>query len=189
MRAPLLFVFVVFLAIVAPQEASAQQVADAGSALVPAVSDILGPVAPSPDTDFVGFVKAAHELINSKEWGKLLFFGVTLLVWLSRKFFDDRIPWLASPLAAIAKTFLLAFTAVLATSWPAGGKPHMQDVFTALQVGFAAAGGWGVLKALLEAAATRWAWAKKALEVLLPNVPPSITSSTFITEPLPPGAK
>lgn len=122
--------------------------------------DVIGPALPSPDSDFISFLKTAHTFIMAKEWGKLIFFGVTLLVWLSRKFFEKRVPLLASPVAAIIKTFLLAFTGMLATTWPAGGKPTGMDVMTAVQVGFAAAGGWSIFKALLEAAAKKWDWAK-----------------------------
>lgn len=161
-------------------DAGASVVLDAGVLEMPALP-VIAPVPPNLDGgDFLGFLKAVHTAVLNKEWGSLIFFAVTLLVFLSRKFFEKKVPALASPVAAVVKSFLLAFSGMLATTWGGGLKPTFADVMTAVQVGFAAAGGWSILKALVEVAAKKWDWAKWLLTLLTgkptapaaPAVPP-----------------
>lgn len=141
-------------------DAGIQSFMDGGMSVQPAGEVSVSPLStPDLDSDLIGFLKQVHSLVLGKEWGKLLFFVITLLVWVSRKFFSKKLPWLGSSMAAVIKSFLLAFSGMLATTWPAGGKPEAADVFTALQMGFAAAGGWSILKALLEAGSKKgWGW-------------------------------
>ncbi len=161
-------------------DAGASVVIDAGVLEMPALP-VTAPVPPNLDGgDFLGFLKAVHSAVLNKEWGSLIFFAVTLLVFLSRKFFEKKVPALASPIAAVIKSFLLAFSGMLATTWGGGLKPTFADVMTAVQVGFAAAGGWSILKAVVEAAAKKWDWARWLLGVMgsapkaaeAPAVPP-----------------
>ena len=144
------------------QDAGMQLVADAGVSIQPvgdALVSVAPPSVPNLDGDLVGFLKQVHSSVLGKEWGKLIFFVITFLVWVSRKFFSKRLPWLGSSMASVIKSFLLAFSGMLATTWPAGGRPEAADVFTAFQMGFAAAGGWSILKALLEAGTKKgWGW-------------------------------
>lgn len=151
---------------------SAAFIQDAGPSVGTALVKALVSEPPNIDEDFVGFLRASHTLVLNKEWGKLVFFVVTLLVWLIRRYLGPRWPILTSGVAAIIQAFLLAFTGALATTWGAGITPTAADVFTALNIGFAAAGGWSILKALLEAASTKWAWAKAVYEVMVPPTPP-----------------
>lgn len=148
-------------------DAGTLMTADAGEAVAAAEG---APTAKPPDidSDFTGFLKAVHAAAMGKEWGKLLFFIITLLVWASRKFLGSKLPWLQSSVAAVVKTFLLAFSGALATTWGAGMKPTVADIFTAVNYGFAAAGGWSILKAMVEAAAKKWEWAKWLLNLLMP---------------------
>lgn len=150
-------------------DAGIQVSMDGGMPMQPTVDALVGtPSVPDLDGDLIGFLKQVHSLVLGKEWGKLLFFAITFLVWVSRKFFSKKLPWLGSSMAAVIKSFLLAFSGMLATTWPAGGKPEAADIFTALQMGFAAAGGWSILKALLEAGTKKgWGWVSWLYDVIV----------------------
>lgn len=145
--------------------------------------------APNLDGDFVGFLKAVHSAVLGKEWGKLVFFIVTLLVWASRKFLGAKWTWLASAPATIVKTFLLTFTGMLATTWGAGMVPTSADIFSAVQLGFGAAGGWSILKALLETAAKKWDWAKWLHGIIVGVAKPAPVEAPATVPPtIPPAA-
>jgi len=179
-----------FLTLVLAVPAFAQDagdVLDSGIAMVADAGILVALPAPpvlNPDGNLLAVATALHAAFKSQEWGKLLFFVVTLLVWASRKFFENRVPWLASPTAAIVKSFLIAFSAMLATSWGAGLKPTLSDMLTAVQVGFAAAGGWSILKALLEAGARKdWRWCKFVLAFLTSKPAPDAAPTPPIPAP------
>lgn len=127
------------------------------------------PAVPNFDSDLIGAAKMVHALVVGKEWGKLLFVAVAFLVWLSRKVGSKRFPFLGTKAAAISKAFLFSFAGMLATTWPAGQAPNAEDVYTAVQFGFASAGSWSIFKAFLEWAAEvkKWAWAAWVYEKVI----------------------
>ena len=136
------------------QDVDAGEVVDAGSPAAVVVAAPVPAVAPpavqAPDSDPVAFVKAIHDVVMNKDWGKLVFFTITALVWAIRKFLGDKWAFLKTKLGGIILAFAVAFGGMLATTWPAGTKLTVQDVLTAIWGGFMAAGGWSTLKNLIE---------------------------------------
>lgn len=118
----------------------------------PAATAAAAAAAQPPDiaadpASFAGQVWNAFEL---KDWGKLLFFGITILVFVLRKYLGPKFPVLLTAPGSVAMNFALAFGGMLATSWPAGTKVTPHAVMTALYGGFIAAGGWTIAKNLWE---------------------------------------
>lgn len=147
--------------------------------VVEVTQPVVKPATPNLDNgDVLAFMRMMHDAFASKEWGKLLFFSVTLITWVLRRFVSKKVPVLGSSVAAITMTFALAFTGMLATSWTAARQPTFEDIMLALQIGFAAAGGWSILKALLEAMAKKWEWAKWLLNFMTgkEDTPPAPTT-------------
>jgi hypothetical protein len=144
--------------------------ADGGVMLPPGT-----PETPNLDKgEFVAFLKTAHELAKTGEWGKFIFFIITALVWLARvlgaKF---KWKWLVSGWSAIVQAFAWAFAGALATTWGAGDKLEPMDIFQALQYGFSAAGGWAILSFVLEQAGKKWAWAKWLADLVVGKTKPA----------------
>lgn len=134
------------------------------------------PTAPNFDNglaSYIEFFRACHQLVKEKDYGKLVFFIITFLVWVARiiaaKF---KVKWLASGGAAIVMSFLWAGAAALATTWGAGDKLDMNDVLLALQYGFSAAGGWAIFSYLLDRAGKKWAWAAWLHDVIVGKTKP-----------------
>ena len=164
---PLLLLAALFLPLLATAQ-DAGVVAPVALSLTPAL----------PDSGILDTIKSLVVAAKSHAWGQLLFLAITVLVWVSRKFFEARVPALASPLAAVIKAFLLAFSGMLAAGWAAGTPLTMGVALGALQAGFAAAGGWSVLKFALELMAKKWEWAKWLLGVVLGKPAPAAPAVT-----------
>lgn len=117
----------------------------------PAVAAPAGaPAAPDISADPASFAGQVWNAFETKDWGKLLFFGITLIVFVLRKFLGPKFPVLLTAPGSVAMNFAVAFGGMLMTSWPAGTKVTPHAIFTALYGGFIAAGGWTIAKNLWE---------------------------------------
>lgn len=108
-----------------------------------------------PDHDptlafFTDMAKQIHQAVKEKDWGRMLFLIITVLVVVMRKLLMPRIKALQHKLVPLLLTFLWSGFAMLATTWGAGEKLVAGDVWMALQAGIMAAGGWSILKSVLE---------------------------------------
>jgi len=121
------------------------------SAAAPVVTPApAAPGAPDIGANPGGFAKDVWDAFETKDWGHLLFFGITLLVFVLRKFVGPKFPVLLTTPGSVAMNFALAFGGMLATSWPAGTKITPHAIMTAVYGGFIAAGGWTIVKNLWE---------------------------------------
>lgn len=155
----------VFLSAV-PVLADDAGVADSGVVVVPEVpgavvvesgTPVIAPLPGGglPDHDptiafFTESAKQIHEAVKNKDWGRMLFLIITLLVVVMRKLLMPRIKALQHKLVPLILTFFWSGFAMLATTWGAGEKLVAGDVWMALQAGIMAAGGWSILKSILE---------------------------------------
>lgn len=173
-RAASLFLVLLCL-LAAPSFAADGGLEDAGTAITVAelpdgglVVIQVPPGAPDISDDFVGFLRDTRQLAKDGQWGKLIFFIITALVWVTRVIAARfKVKWLASGLAAIISSFLWAMSGALATTWGAGDPLTAGDFFQALNYGFSAAGGWSVFSFILQKMAERWAWAKWLCEIVI----------------------
>jgi len=148
----------VFISAVPVFADDAGMVADAGSVVVvesgtPVVSPLKTTVDPAAGTDLGWFVIAAKEIkstVVNKDWGRMVFLIITALVVFCRKVLAPKIPFFSGKLGAPILAFFWAGAAALGTTWPAGEKLQMSDLWLALQAGIMAAGGWSLLKNTLE---------------------------------------
>jgi hypothetical protein len=126
---------------------------DAGVADAGMVSDA-GAVVPDVPGSVVSYLtetaKAIHEAVKNKEWGRMLFLIITLIVLIMRKVVIPRVKALQAKIVPLILTFFWSGFGMLATTWGAGEKLTAGDVWMALQAGIMAAGGWSILKSLLE---------------------------------------
>ena len=139
---------------------------------------VVPPAAPDAPVD-AGFIfetaAAIRKAVEAKEWGRLIFLVITVLVIFTRKFLAPRVAFFRGKFGPPLLAFLWAAAGGLATSWPAGQKPSFADVFLALQAGIMAAGGWSLLKAVLEALSPKEPgqtnWASSLLTFFKPALP------------------
>lgn len=124
------------------------EMVDAGVAIAPLPSISLPPTAPvlDPEADPARVLTAIHDAVTLKEWGKLTFIIVTLLVYVLRKFLAPKAPILATDGAAIVMAFFVAFSGMLVTTWGAGKTPSGMDILNAVLLAAAASGLWSWLK-------------------------------------------
>lgn len=149
-----------------------------GMSDTPVVVDVGPPVinpAPKsslPDNDLsIAFLsetaKQIHEAVKNKDWGRMLFLIITVLVVVMRKLLIPRIKALQAKIVPLILTFFWSGFGMLATTWGAGEKLTMGDVWMALQAGIMAAGGWSILKSILEHFAPKEEGKKNWATVLL----------------------
>jgi hypothetical protein len=154
-----LFALVAFLAVTPvalAQDAGqpAAVVANTGTPIIAAAPPLVmpagSPAVPDPGSDPTSFASQLWMAFEAKDWGKLLFFGITGLVWALRKWVGPKVPALMTAPAGVAMNFAIAFSGMLMTSWAAGTKVTPHAIFTSIYGGFIAAGGWTILKNLWE---------------------------------------
>jgi len=123
------------------------EMVDAGVALAPLTPISLPPTAPvlDPEADPARVLTAIHDAVTSKEWGKLTFIIVTLLVYVLRKFLAPKAPVFATNGAAIVMAFFVTFSGMLTTTWGAGKTPSGMDILNAVLLAAAASGFWSWL--------------------------------------------
>lgn len=164
-------------------------VPDASVAAVDAgVAAVTLPSAPPDEVSvnwFVDSVKAIRDAVVLKDWGKLIFLVITVLVVICRKFLAPKVPFFNSKLGAPLLTFAWASAAALAASWTLGTKLTSTDIWMVLQAGIVAAGGWTLFKNILEHFEKPGNWAETILNVVrIPDLGPGESP----TPPIPPPA-
>lgn len=131
-------------------DAGVVQLVDGGVLVVPP------PRATMPTGDEVNMqwlvdaAKAIYTAVKTKDWGNLIFLIVTVLVVITRKFIAPKVPFFNGKLGAPLLAFLWAAAGAVATTWTAGERFEVGDIWLVLQAGIIAAGGWSLLKAFLE---------------------------------------
>ena len=115
------------------------------------------PVAPhlTPTTGddsafYVETAKAIVTAVKTKAWGHLIFLVITVLVIFTRKFLAPKVAFFRGKFGPPLLAFLWAGAGALATTWAAGTKFNPASLWTVFIAGITAAGGWSLLKAVLE---------------------------------------
>jgi hypothetical protein len=124
-----------------------------GSVVIETGPTVINPNLPNNDLTvsyLTETAKAIHEAVKNKEWGRMLFLIITLIVLIMRKVVIPRVKALQAKIVPLILTFFWSGFGMLATTWGAGEKLTAGDVWMALQAGIMAAGGWSILKSLLE---------------------------------------
>lgn len=130
--------------------------ADAGVRVAETGTPVVAPPPTGlPDADVnLGWVtdmaKQIRQAVQEKAWGRMLFLIITALVVVMKKLVIPRVKFLQAKIVPLILTFLWAGFGMLATTWGAGEKLSAGDVYLALQAATMAAGGWSILKAVLE---------------------------------------
>lgn len=130
-------------------DAGVVQLVDGGVVVVPPPSVNL----PGDDVNMqwmVDAAKAIYQAVKTKDWGNLIFLIVTVLVVITRKFIAPKVPFFNGKLGAPLLAFLWAAAGAVATTWTAGERFEVGDIWLVLQAGIIAAGGWSLVKNFLE---------------------------------------
>ena len=140
---------------------------DAGNAV--AALPVVLPATPS-DGDVFGWATTIYNAVQTKQWGSMVFFVVTLATWLTRRYLGPKMPFISSKLGGALLTFFWAFAGMLTTVWTAKLTPTGADIWKAVSAAFIASGGWSLVTNLIEHAAVefKWGWAQSVLDFLKP---------------------
>lgn len=115
------------------------------------------------DLDVLGLAKQIFDAVMGGHWALVAAAVLMLAVYLLRKFGAGKIPFLATDAGGALTVLATSELGALANALAAGQPLSWGLVWQALSVGFAAAGGWAILKkALLPA--FDWALIKVGLK-------------------------
>lgn len=101
------------------------------------------------DFDIFVLAKQIFDAVMGGQWTLVAALALMLVVFALRKFGAARLPWLASDAGGAVAVLLTSVLGAVATALTAGEVLSPALLLKALQVGFAAAGGWAVLKKAL----------------------------------------
>lgn len=101
------------------------------------------------DFDFLSLAKQIFDAIMSGQWALVAALALILVVFVLRKFVAPKVPFLASDAGGAILVLATSIFGAFGNALAAGQPLSFALAVKALQIGFAAAGGWAVLKKAL----------------------------------------
>lgn len=140
-------------------EVTAAVPSDAGPAVDAGFSAGEGTAAatvPDPGDDPGGFLSAVYDAVRGGKWLGAVALLVVALVWAARRWGGKMVPWLRTDRGGAVLALAVSVLGALANAVLAGeGVPGWGVLWSALQVGFLAAGGFAVVKKILRPSDSR----------------------------------